>query len=134
MEERHQRICLIHYHEIGLKGRNRSVFEKRLLKNVEALLSDFPVVTIHRISGRLCVFLREGTTFERALEVAATVRYVPGVARVSCGFKCERDLSVMNVADTCCIRSTLLSCVCQSLCQSFQYLVRYDSLVVEPSE
>ena len=96
MEERHQRICLIHYHEIGLKGRNRSVFEKRLLKNVEALLSDFPVVTIHRISGRLCVFLREGTTFERALEVAATVRYVPGVARVSCGFKCERDLSVMN--------------------------------------
>ena len=96
MEERHQRICLIHYHEIGLKGRNRSVFEKRLLKNVEALLADFPVVTIHRISGRLCVFLREGTTFERALEVAATVRYVPGVARVSCGFKCERDLSVMN--------------------------------------
>ncbi len=96
MEERHQRICLIHYHEIGLKGRNRSVFEKRLLKNVEALLAGFPVVTIHRISGRLCVFLREGTTFERALEVAATVRYVPGVARVSCGFKCERDLSVMN--------------------------------------
>lgn len=96
MEERHQRICLIHYHEIGLKGRNRSVFEKRLLKNVEALLADYPVVTIHRISGRLCVFLKEGTTFERALEVAATVRDVPGVARVSCGFKCERDLDVMN--------------------------------------
>ena len=57
MEELHQRVCLIHYHEIGLKGRNRSVFEKRLVKNVEALLSDYPVVTIHRISGRLCVFL-----------------------------------------------------------------------------
>ncbi|HAM15172.1 MAG TPA: tRNA 4-thiouridine(8) synthase ThiI [Eggerthellaceae bacterium] len=95
MEERHQRICLIHYHEIGLKGHNRSNFEKRLVKNVEALLGDFPVVTVHRISGRLCVFLREGTSFEKALEVAATVRDVPGVARVSCGFKCERDMDVM---------------------------------------
>ena len=96
MEERHQRICLIHYHEIGLKGRNRSDFEKRLQKNVEALLVDFPVVTIHRISGRLCVFLREGTSFERALQVAATIRDVPGVARVSCGFKCNRDLGEMG--------------------------------------
>jgi thiamine biosynthesis protein ThiI len=40
MEELHQRVCLIHYHEIGLKGRNRSVFEKRLVKNVEALLDE----------------------------------------------------------------------------------------------
>ena len=33
-----QRICLVHYHEIGLKGHNRSTFEMRLLKNLEALL------------------------------------------------------------------------------------------------
>ena len=33
----------------------------RLLKNLEALLAPFPVVTIHRIAGRLLVFLREGT-------------------------------------------------------------------------
>ena len=24
-----QRICLVHYHEIGLKGHNRSTFEMR---------------------------------------------------------------------------------------------------------
>lgn len=96
MHTEHQRVCLIHYHEIGLKGRNRSVFEKRLVKNVEALLGDYPVVTIHRISGRLCVFLKEGTSFECALEVASHIRNVPGVARVSCGFKCERDLEEMG--------------------------------------
>ena len=55
----YQRICLVHYHEIGLKGHNRKAFEERLLKNLEALLSPFPVVTIHRISGRLCVFFKE---------------------------------------------------------------------------
>jgi len=96
MEELHQRVCLVHYHEIGLKGRNRSVFEKRLVKNIEALLSAYPVVTIHRISGRLCVFMKEGASRDVALETAETIRNVPGVARVSCGFKCERDLSEMG--------------------------------------
>ena len=96
MDEQHPRICLVHYHEIGLKGHNRSTFEKRLLKNIEALLGDYPVVTIHRISGRLCVFLREGCDFQTALAACDAIRFVPGVARVSCGFKCERDLDVMG--------------------------------------
>ena len=90
-----QRICLVHYHEIGLKGHNRSTFEMRLLKNLEALLSDFDVVTIHRISGRLCVFLREGTDWETEKRCADFISKVPGVARVSSGYKCERDLAQM---------------------------------------
>ena len=93
-----QRICLVHYHEIGLKGHNRSTFEMRLLKNLEALLSDFDVVTIHRISGRLCVFLREGTDWETEKRCADFIRKVPGVARVSSGYKCERDLAQMEQA------------------------------------
>lgn len=94
----YQRICLVHYHEIGLKGHNRKAFEERLLKNLEALLSPFPVVTIHRISGRLCVFFKEGTSSEIALEAAAVIARVPGVARVSSGFKCERDIDQMTEA------------------------------------
>ena len=94
----YQRICLVHYHEIGLKGHNRKAFEQRLLKNLEALLAPFPVVTIHRISGRLCVFLKEGTPSEVALEAASVIAKVPGVARVSSGFKCERDIDQMTEA------------------------------------
>ena len=93
-----QRIILVHYHEIGLKGHNRSVFEKRLLRNLEALLSAYPLVTIHRIAGRLCVFLREGTDCDTAVACADAIVGVPGVARVSCGFKCERDLGQMGEA------------------------------------
>ena len=93
-----QRICLVHYHEIGLKGHNRSTFEMRLLKNLEALLTDFDIVTIHRISGRLCVFLREGTDWETEKRCAEFIRKVPGVARVSSGYKCERDLKQMEEA------------------------------------
>lgn len=100
METKFQRICLVHYHEIGLKGHNRSSFEKRLLKNIEALLArgGFPVVTTHRISGRLCVFLQESCDLATALSVARAVRDVPGVARVSCGFKCERELDDLGKA------------------------------------
>ena len=94
----YQRICLVHYHEIGLKGHNRKVFEQRLLKNLEALLAPFPVVTIHRISGRLCVFLKEGAASDVALDAASAIAMVPGVARVSCGFKCERDIDQMTEA------------------------------------
>ncbi|MDO5800194.1 MAG: tRNA uracil 4-sulfurtransferase ThiI [Coriobacteriia bacterium] len=94
----YQRICLVHYHEIGLKGHNRSKFEMRLLKNLEAHLCAYPVVTIHRISGRLCVFLKEGTSHDTMVECADAIRSIPGTARVSCGFKCERDLDQMTEA------------------------------------
>lgn len=93
-----QRVCLVHYHEIGLKGHNRSTFEMRLLRNLEAHLADFPIVTIHRISGRLCVFIKEGTDYETACQVADVIARIPGTARVSCGYVCERDLDQMYVA------------------------------------
>lgn len=96
MTEHHQRICLVHYHEIGLKGHNRSKFENRLMKNIEALLDGYPIVTIHRMSGRLVVFLKEGTDLLTALRVSGVMLKVPGVARISCGYKCERNLEVMS--------------------------------------
>lgn len=96
MSIQHQRICLVHYHEIGLKGHNRPQFENRLLKNIESIVKDYPVVTIHRIAGRLCVFLREGTDLATARELTDVLTRIPGVARISCGFKCERDLDIMG--------------------------------------
>ncbi len=94
----YQRIILVHYHEIGLKGKNRASFEERLLRNIQSLLHSYPVVTIHRISGRLVVFLKEGVTLETALACATVIARVPGVARVSTGIKCARELDVMKEA------------------------------------
>ncbi len=93
-----QRICLVHYHEIGLKGHNRSSFENRLLKNLEYLLKDYPLVTIKRISGRLCVFIKEGTGYPEACAMADLISEIPGVARVSCGYKCGREVAEFNEA------------------------------------
>lgn len=70
----------------------------RLLKNLEFLLREEPIVTIRRISGRLCVFIQEGTTFEAACAIADRIAEVPGVARVSCGYKCAREMDEINKA------------------------------------
>ncbi len=99
-----QRICLVHYHEIGLKGHNRSSFEMRLLKNVEAMLAGYPVVTVRRISGRICVFIKEGTEYGIACELADKLTRVPGTARVSCGYKVERDIDEIGRAAACAMR------------------------------
>lgn len=93
-----QRICLVHYHEIGLKGKNRASFEMRLLKNIESLLQEYPVVTIQRISGRLCVVFSSEANFDIHTKAASFLAKIPGVARVSFGFKCARTIEDMTAA------------------------------------
>ena len=87
-----QRIILVHYHEIGLKGHNRSVFERRLLDNIRKLTKDFAVSKIKRISGRILVVLDEDCEYAMQLTCAEFISRIPGVARVSCGFVTDRDM------------------------------------------
>lgn len=91
-----QRVILVHYHEIGLKGHNRKSFEKRLKKNLEALVVSDPVKHVHIISGRLLMKLDDRCSSDEAKVLVAKVARIPGVARVSLGFECERDMSVMG--------------------------------------
>ena len=83
-----ERLCLVHYHEIGLKGKNRSTFENQLVTNLHRALSGFPVSNIARISGYIVVETNDRRASE---ELAAAIRRVPGVARVSLAYKCGLD-------------------------------------------
>ena len=83
-----ERLCLVHYHEIGLKGKNRSTFENQLVTNLHRALRDFPVANIARISGYIVVETPNRLATE---ELAAAIRRVPGVARVSLAYKCGLD-------------------------------------------
>lgn len=98
MSDVYQRICLIHYHEIGLKGHNRSKFEERLLRNALSLLADDPIVKIHKISGRLLVLIKDGVSYEDACEIQNRIATLPGCARVSCGYKVPRELEDIQAA------------------------------------
>ena len=83
-----ERICLVHYHEIGLKGKNRSTFENQLVSNLRQALRDFPVADVGRISGYVVVSSKDRAASE---EMAAAARRVPGVARVSLAYRCGLD-------------------------------------------
>lgn len=79
-----QRVCLVHYHEIGLKGKNRATFENRLLANLDHALRHLPVRRVKRISGHLLVEAENG--FADA-SMAEAISRVPGVARVSLAYR-----------------------------------------------
>lgn len=83
-----QRLCLVHYHEIGLKGKNRAIFENQLVKNLRRALKAFDVAAIARISGYVVV---ESADAHASEEMAAAIRRVPGVARVSLAYRCGLD-------------------------------------------
>lgn len=88
----------MHYHELGLKGHNRTAFEKRLMYNVRTLLENAPVEKVTRISGRILVMYLPDADTSAVADTADLLAKVPGVARVSCGFVCERELDTMYAA------------------------------------
>ena len=82
------RVCLVHYHEVGLKGKNRAHFEHILMGTIEAALAAFSVSTVTRISGYILVTFSVRGEAEAA---APVIRTVPGVARVSLAFHTNRE-------------------------------------------
>ena len=83
-----ERVCLIHYHEIGLKGKNRSTFENQLVSNVHRALRGRGVDTIKRVSGHILVRFSDHRATEEDVQ---TLVQVPGVARVSLAYLCGLD-------------------------------------------
>ncbi len=76
-----QNLYLIHYHEIGLKGRNRGRFENQLIRNIQRSLKGVPIGPVRRISGRLLVELTpdtpDGVVRERLSGVFGIANFSP---------------------------------------------------------
>ena len=52
-----QNVFIVHYGEVGLKGKNRSFFENRLVRNIRQALEGTEYTDVQRIHGRLLVTL-----------------------------------------------------------------------------
>lgn len=87
------RVFVVHYHEIGLKGRNRDRFEEQLCANVRKALAGLPFKTVRRISGRLLVVLRPDTPEDA---VARRLRTVFGTAYVASAVVCAQDIETVR--------------------------------------
>lgn len=78
-----ERVVLIHYHEIGLKGRNRGRFEQQLLTNIARALRGLPRGAARRLSGRIVLELEPdaetGAIRERLADVFGIANYSEAV-------------------------------------------------------
>lgn len=68
-----QQVIVAHYREVGLKGRNRSYFERRLVQNMRIRLSPLPGVNVKTLPGRIIVRPGSATQVEEILERLGSV-------------------------------------------------------------
>jgi thiamine biosynthesis protein ThiI len=87
---------MVHYHEIGLKGRNRSTFENILVRNLTTALAGTGANKPRKLPGRVLIELPEDA--DDAL-ITERLTHVFGVANVGLGVGGRLDLdSVCDVA------------------------------------
>ena len=90
------RTLVVHYAEIGLKGKNRASFERRLMAHLGMALEDVGIrASVRRMPGRLTIDLPDGADPAVATE---RLSKIPGVASVAVGVSTPRDLDAITVA------------------------------------
>src|SRR3989440_7398147 len=73
-------LVVAHYHEVGLKGRNRSFFERRLVANIRWALRGSGAASVRPIPGRILVELGASTDLDEVSERLGRVFGLSGFA------------------------------------------------------
>ena len=81
-------FVVVHYEEIGTKGKNRSMFEKKLVDNLRSSLSKDVYDNIKRVYGRILIELKK---FDEE-KVREKLKKVAGIANFSFASKTELDI------------------------------------------
>lgn len=87
-----ERLILIHYHEIGLKGKNRNWFEQHLQHNIDRTLKGLPRGKVRRLPGRMVLELVPESPIQVVCE---RLQNVFGIANFSEAVTVPRDLSAI---------------------------------------
>ncbi|GAA0710573.1 tRNA 4-thiouridine(8) synthase ThiI [Paraclostridium ghonii] len=82
-------IAIVKYGEIGVKGKNRYIFENKLIKNIKNMLSHIGKFNVYKEYGRIYVDLGEYS--EDYEEVLEEIKKVFGVVGVCPGIRAEKD-------------------------------------------
>jgi len=85
-------IILVRYGEIALKGKNRYIFEDRLIQNIRNQIAEYPEIRINKTYGRIYLELN-GVNWEK---VAAKLRRVFGVVSLSPVIRASLDIDLVK--------------------------------------
>jgi tRNA uracil 4-sulfurtransferase len=89
------RVALVHYHEIGLKGRNKGAFERRLQSNIVWALRDIPGAEVVRVASRVLVRIADEAAVPA---VAGALSRTPGVSYAALGVDVPADPDAIAAA------------------------------------
>ncbi|MDD4290911.1 MAG: tRNA 4-thiouridine(8) synthase ThiI [Clostridia bacterium] len=92
MESNKDKIIIIRYSEIHLKGNNRGFFENALVTNIKRALEGF-TFSLQKTSGR---YLLSKYDHNREDEIAERVRCVFGVYSYSIGYAVKTDIDAID--------------------------------------
>lgn len=98
-----QRLLLVRYGEIGLKGGNRHLFENKLMDNMRRSLGRDIPSRVRREYGRLFVELEQGDQSEDALD---RLRRVFGIVAINPALRVPLDMDAIEAAAVRLVRSS----------------------------
>ena len=90
-----EKLFLVHYGEIGLKGKNRSFFEKKLAQNIKLSLQGMGCVEVRRIYGRILVMLQPEADVTAIQERLGKVM---GIAHFELALAAEQTIDAIQAA------------------------------------
>src|SRR5437867_12682200 len=85
-------LVVAHYHEVGLKGRNRSFFERRLVDNIRWALRATGSASVRTIPGRILVELTRDADLGR---ITAALGRTFGLASFSPAVSSPADMDLL---------------------------------------
>ena len=90
-----EELLSVHYAEVGLKGKNRVFFEKRLVNNIKLALRGTGYAEVERLHDRILVHLGQSTDIT---EVKRRLRQVMGIAHFELSCRTEREITAIKAA------------------------------------
>jgi thiamine biosynthesis protein ThiI len=85
-------LVVAHYHEVGLKGRNRHYFEGRLMTNMKSALAGSGYRSVRKLPGRIVVWLRPENDVASILDELSRVF---GLSHFSPGLSVKPEMSAL---------------------------------------
>jgi len=84
---------IVHYSEIGLKGKNRPFFEKKLVENIKEALKNEVIKGVQRAHGRIVIDL---DTRSDVTEIGSRLAKVFGIAWFSPAYVTDQEVSLIS--------------------------------------
>ena len=84
---------VIHYAEVGLKGKNRVFFEKKLARNIRLSLRGTDYAEVKRLHDRIVVYVVDNTNIK---EIENRLRRVMGIAHFELVYRTEKEIAAIK--------------------------------------